>query len=111
MPARQCAVDGCESVHYARGYCSLHYRRVRRAGTSAAAPTHCEVDGCRRRRYVRGLCQMHSARQRRHGDTGSVEATTGLHACQVPECTREAQARGYCRVHYSALRDGRLQEP
>lgn len=33
---RKCEVDGCEGVHYGRGFCWAHYRRYRRHGDPLA---------------------------------------------------------------------------
>lgn len=38
MAKRTCTVTGCANKHYARGYCSPHYQRVRAAGTVGTAP-------------------------------------------------------------------------
>lgn len=29
---RLCSIDGCERVHEAKGYCSMHYKRFKRTG-------------------------------------------------------------------------------
>lgn len=34
MTARPCAVDGCERDYYARGFCTLHYTRWHRHGST-----------------------------------------------------------------------------
>lgn len=36
---RTCSIDGCAKPHYARSYCSMHYRRVRDKGDPHAGPT------------------------------------------------------------------------
>ena len=36
MPNRNCTVKDCHRKHYGRGYCSLHYRRMQRNGTTGA---------------------------------------------------------------------------
>lgn len=35
---RLCEIDGCGRNHYARGFCSMHYRRLRRTGTTDTPP-------------------------------------------------------------------------
>ena len=67
---RQCTVDGCERINYAREMCSMHYQRFTRTGsTEIAAPRKCSVDGCDRRHYSKGLCALHSQRMARNGTT------------------------------------------
>lgn len=78
---RPCTIDDCGRVHYARGFCALHYNRWRAHGD----PNHCEVgrydselcafEGCGRARFSRGLCQRHWHRQRTYGDPAAVLVT------------------------------------
>lgn len=67
---KTCSVKECERPHYARGFCKLHYERVRKSG-SIELPIveikYCSVEGCDRRNYGRGLCLMHYTRVRKRG--------------------------------------------
>lgn len=38
MTKRTCTVSGCTSKHYARGYCSPHYQRIKSTGTVGDRP-------------------------------------------------------------------------
>lgn len=39
MLPKLCSVDGCTKTHAARGMCLMHYKRVRRNGTTGLIPT------------------------------------------------------------------------
>lgn len=39
----RCAVAGCSQPHHAKGYCKLHYSRLRRGGDPKAAPSDGET--------------------------------------------------------------------
>ena len=66
---RRCSVPGCDRVHLARGWCSLHYQRWLRHGTTddPRRRRQCTVPGCDQPRHGRGLCGKHWMRERQHG--------------------------------------------
>lgn len=39
MADRRCSVDGCARLHYGKGFCRLHYDRVRARGTTDLVTT------------------------------------------------------------------------
>jgi len=72
----KCSVEGCDSPHRAKGYCTGHYARkraglkmdgpiARRPGGPPAKQVGCAVDGCDREHYGRGLCVNHYNQDRR----------------------------------------------
>ena len=71
-----CSIDGCESPHLARGWCSKHYKRWQVHGDPLAprvippSPGRniCTVDGCDQFVNGRGLCGKHYIRWRKYGD-------------------------------------------
>lgn len=73
---RVCAVEGCPNVHKARGYCLLHYSRLRRHGdplgtadrAPKGAPRPCSVEGCDRAARSHGMCRPHDMRMQTYGD-------------------------------------------
>ena len=70
---RTCDVPGCDSNHFAKGYCRKHHTRWLRNGDptvnlKTAIPTPCRVDGCEKLARCRGLCDKHYIALRRHGD-------------------------------------------
>jgi hypothetical protein len=113
---RKCKVEGCGRVHYARGYCQMHERRVQKHG-APGGPNHkrlygiarCTVEGCDRPYVARGLCRMHYTRLLEHGgvgQAGAVRQKRGPHRrCAVKGCGRsDIFARGLCSMHYRRLR-------
>lgn len=69
-----CAVRGCPRPHKARGWCSLHYRRVRRTGDPGGldpqrlTDRECLEPWCPDHAVARSLCQRHYDERRRRGD-------------------------------------------
>ena len=79
MAQRTCSVDECNRRHYGRGYCNLHYQRIRHAGVAGSPhplirprQAICDVDGCERRNKAHGLCDRHYWRLREHGRPGEA---------------------------------------
>lgn len=50
----RCTVADCGRRHYAKGFCSRHYRQKRRL-----EGPRCTVPGCDRKVYARGRCEGH----------------------------------------------------
>ena len=79
---RICEVEGCDRPHSARGYCGMHYARVRVYGTPEIEGTtervrhprsgQCGVEECERADHARGLCLMHLKRVLNHGSTNTL---------------------------------------
>lgn len=67
-----CKVEGCSSVHYCKGYCNKHYRRVRRYGDPFAyhrlKRKRCMIDGCNKLATAKKLCPKHYFLFRKYGD-------------------------------------------
>lgn len=75
-----CSVEECQRPHCAKGYCKIHYYRLRRTGHLAITQMQrsgriCEVDGCGEPVLAQGLCRLHYDRLRRRGDVGPVGRT------------------------------------
>ncbi len=77
-----CGAEGCDRPHEARGYCFMHYDRLRRTGdVQADRPKQkpagrerlfdgCQVPGCDRPHIARGFCSRHYMQERaRNGGT------------------------------------------
>lgn len=72
MKATHCIVDGCNARVHAKGYCQVHYRRVKVTGsteTTRVTYSSCTVEGCDKAHASRGLCSIHLARLKRTGTT------------------------------------------
>lgn len=69
-------VEDCDRAVKARGYCNLHYLRLKRTGdvkarqpAQAKNPTEkCLVESCGRKHVARGYCAGHYSRVAKHGD-------------------------------------------
>ena len=59
-----CSVDGCESDHYAKTYCKLHYSRVRFTGEPGQAERLIAKDGNRRHKIKGGYVQVNDPHNR-----------------------------------------------
>lgn len=91
-----CSVDGCGGKHWANGYCSLHYKRVRKNGSPGPvgrvrfSGRICKIEGCGRRHCGLGLCAMHYQRlrhQRHAAPMGDCRCVNG-HEFSAP-CIEE----------------------
>lgn len=98
MDQRTCSIDGCERKHYAKGWCQMHWRRVRSHGSTdyPRASKPCAVSGCESLLVAKGLCSKHYQRQER---LGSTELVREVRYCSVEGCGRLHHAKGLCRRH------------
>ena len=68
-----CSADGCNEVHYAKGFCQKHYTRLHNYGrlhrvqSYNQSPYICSVDGCDNSGYSKGLCHKHYDRFHKTG--------------------------------------------
>jgi len=78
-----CSVDGCDRLVFRDGYCSMHYQRlIKRGSTDDYLGAHgvkrvCSVDGCGGVFEAKGLCDKHYKRLKSHG---TPEAGKWTHA-------------------------------
>jgi hypothetical protein len=113
MGERTCSVEGCERSYHAKGFCSMHWKRIVRNGDPGSVgasrnpqgPT-CSIEGCERDTVAFGWCFMHYKRARKSGgDPGPAESRfLRGRICSVGGCGREARGRGLCHTHYSRWR-------
>lgn len=113
MGDRTCTVQDCDRKHYGRGFCYLHYKRMRSRGTTDApaafVPKACAVDDCERQANVpgsaRGWCGPHYQRWQRWGDpTASHVPVVGVAECSIEGCPELVTARGWCSKHWTRWR-------
>lgn len=65
-----CSEQNCDRPHYGRGYCRLHWSRVKRNGHAqliADPNKKCSVFGCGEKHMARGLCSKHYQRVAKNG--------------------------------------------
>ena len=68
---RICRIKNCNRELYAKGYCRMHYERLRRTGslkriTYLNKGKICKITGCDKPADVKGYCCMHYMRWRDH---------------------------------------------
>lgn len=55
-----CSVDGCNKMSRARGWCSMHYSRWRKTGTTHSQKLYaCKVAECDMKHHSKGYCTRH----------------------------------------------------
>lgn len=113
MGERTCTVEDCAGKRYGHGYCSLHYQRWRKTGSTdpraAHVPKVCKVEDCERQANVpgsaRGWCASHYQKWQRHGDPAYVRPVTwGVDPCSIDGCTEVIRGRGWCTKHWTRWR-------
>lgn len=89
------ASGGCDKPVLAKGFCRLHYARLRRTGTTELARWDpiCSVDGCGQKHRSNGYCQLHYMRWWKSGEVGPPTATRR----RAPERTVSPRD-GYARI-------------
>lgn len=111
-----CMIEDCDREPYARGWCSLHYKRWLRGGSPVRGerPSTCSVDACQRPAKSRGWCHAHYQRWRNTGDVRAHVPLRTAGPCSVEDCDRQRYARQLCNTHYRRLLatgDPRPDEP
>lgn len=115
---KTCSVKGCNRRTLYRGYCSVHYERVKRHGDPSVGDRSgyiinslrkCTAIECENPVYVKDLCQNHYSLLRKYGDLDFVkrlqskrhEKKVGPNRkCGVEGCDGKYRTMGYCNKHY-----------
>lgn len=71
---RICKIKGCNGKYYARDYCSVHYARFLRTGSTKRTKydnkhLDCKAPGCNRKAAIKGYCGMHYQRWLKYHST------------------------------------------
>lgn len=113
MTKRTCAVPGCDKPFYGKGWCSMHYTRVRKTGSlelRERVVATCKVDGCERpltRPHGQGMCGKHYQRFRVYGDPEYVTPRprhNRVDPCSIEGCDLPIVGRGWCAKHWTRWR-------
>jgi len=59
---RICKVNGCGKKHHGLGFCSRHYRQVKKHGhilPERHFPDKCTIEGCNKKYRAKGFCKSH----------------------------------------------------
>jgi hypothetical protein len=102
-----CKEPDCDRRVKSHGYCSMHWQRLERSGTTAdpihkwgkRVPQRCSIDGCDRKMASHGLCAPHWKRFERRGTTDEYIRTRNPYV----------DASGYIREYIDGQRQGQLQ--
>jgi len=71
-----CSIEECTNTSRRLGYCSMHYLRLRRNGTTdyvGYTVRSCAVEGCTRKYNGKGYCLLHARRLKQTGDPLGVK--------------------------------------
>lgn len=72
---RTCKLENCHLKRVSKGFCSIHYQRIKATGTTDKKifPSTCSVNGCTSvGKITKGLCRKHYSRFLRHGSTNTT---------------------------------------
>ena len=95
-----CAVDGCDGIAKAHGYCPKHYGQFLR-GTQIGVDNRiknigpCSIPGCDRSAQKRGYCSMH------YQELRTKKKISGTKICSIAGCQETVVGRGMCRTHHA----------
>lgn len=105
-----CSIPGCDGnssykAQGAKGYCSLHYQRLRKHGDPLYEPSErfCSVDGCEKPHFSNGYCGMHRHRWAKYGDPlggPTFRVKNQGEICKVEGCDNPARTIGLCNSHH-----------
>lgn len=84
-----CSEAGCGRSVLAKGLCSLHYDRARRANPARK----CSMGGCDKQVHGHGLCMNHYLKARRR-------KAVPHKPCEIAGCERVAEVAGRCVAHH-----------
>lgn len=122
---RKCSINGCERPHAAKGFCMMHYYRMRnnvkdmrpepipqaeyvQKSIEARRKNYgqpCMFPNCNNPYYAKDLCHTHYELQRRTG--GLVyKKNKPKQRCSVNNCDNLASTKGFCRFHYIRKKTG-----
>ena len=111
---KPCAVEDCDDIVIARGFCETHYRKNLKYGdplislySPAPADGRCIVLSCGNGgKLTKGFCTKHYQKWRKYGDPlGGDEyappPSDGL--CTADDCFNSHFSSGWCRMHYMRM--------
>lgn len=94
---RFCSADGCDGLHYGKGFCRLHYKRAARGieqkpckGCGGATPSARAV-------FCTIACKMRW--NRKQGCYTAERTLAARGSCSIDGCSRPVHSRALCNVH------------
>lgn len=93
---KKCQVDGCEKEYSCKGYCAMHYMRVKTKGDTGPTDTLaslkeiilCTKEDCDTVSYAKGFCRKHYLKQ-----------YISPNKCSIEGCNKPLYGNGYCNMH------------
>lgn len=81
---RLCTILECSNIHYARGWCRLHYNRIKLHGhefkfKDGKARNNCQVENCPNVASIIGYCKKHYDQERHRNKPISAKANHEHH--------------------------------
>lgn len=117
----ECAEETCSLRAMSRGYCNIHYQRLRKAGKilpKERAKRVCQDPDCHRGAKARGFCDMHYQAARKAGTIKVIQTSLPRlnpdgtpRECDYPPCKNAVVSRGHCETHYRQLLRGEELSP
>ena len=105
-----CSVPECDRLYGAKGYCDMHYHRVKAHGDPYANFARkkkfyvCTIEECNRKYSANGYCQMHDRRNRLYGSPHiKMNLYRDYLECLIDGCNNKHNSKGYCKVHYQSI--------
>lgn len=102
-----CSVPGCGKRHEARGYCPMHYARLKKTGSAQAdIPNQhsprgvCSIDGCEKPHFAHSYCRTHDRFYRLYGDPLKRMRSPKPECCEIAGCDRPVKQNRMCSMHY-----------
>ena len=111
-----CAIRDCDKPKRAKGFCTVHYRRIRVTGDplktqfdirKETKPKVCEIENCNGKPYIKTLCHNHYRRLKTYGSPTATELKDrayGTKKCSIDGCEKKHNAKGYCIMHYKRIK-------
>lgn len=100
-----CSVTHCDTKAKALGYCSKHYERFKKYGSTEDRPRParkiCKVEECQREAKGLGFCAKHYVRFKKTGNPETVIRNRDgqKRICGAKGCLAKYWGRGYCQKH------------
>lgn len=93
-----CNAEGCDRRHNAKGYCSVHYKRVRRTGSIDLqfVQRYCKIETCGDKYFGLDYCRLHYYSFHRYGDPLVRKI---YQKCAIEGCDAHGSKFTFCKKH------------